>query len=102
MKAARPRYALRLSAAGREEEQIDGLAVRMERVREARKIQQDERELEGAPSRRVSVVELLTETLAERARNGTVRHPERIESVLVRREQRNSLLDSVRGVAGAE
>ena len=43
---------LGLAAARREEEQVDGLAVRIARVGEAGEVQQDERELEGAPARR--------------------------------------------------
>ena len=91
---------LRLAAAGGEEEQVHGLAVRIERVREARHVQQDECELEGPPSGWVPVVELIAEALPERARHGPVRHPERIESILVRCEQRDSLLNPIRRVTG--
>ena len=93
---------LRLAAAGREEEQVHGLAVRIERVREARQVQQNECELEGPPTRPLPIVELFTEALAQRARDGPVRHPERIECVLVRRQQRDAALDPVRGVGSAE
>ena len=65
MKAARPRYASVFSAACREEEQVHGLAVGVERIREARQVQQDERELEGPPSGWAPVAELIAETLAE-------------------------------------
>ena len=93
---------LRLASAGREEEQVHGLTVRIERIREARQVQQHERELKRPPSGRVPIVELLAEALAQRARDGPVRHPKRIECVLVRRQQRDAALDPVRGVSGAE
>ena len=93
---------LRLAAAGREEEQIHRLAVRIERVREARQVQQNECELEGPPSGRVPIVELLAEALAQGARDSPVRQPERVECVLGRRQQRDAALDSVRGVVGPE
>ena len=93
---------LRLAAAGREEEQVHGLAVRIERIREARQVQQNERELEGPPTRPLPIVELRAEAPAERARDGPVRHPECVERVLVRCQQRDAALDPVRGVSGAE
>ena len=46
---------LGLAAAGREEEQVDRLAVRVARVGEAGQVEQDEGELEGAPARRLDV-----------------------------------------------
>ena len=52
MKAARPEVGLGLAAAGREEEQVDHLAVVVRRVDDARQVHQEERELERPPRRR--------------------------------------------------
>ena len=92
----------RLAAAGRKEEEVHGLAVRVERARKARQIQQDERELEGPPPGRIPRGELLAEALTERARDGAVRHPKGIECIVVCRQQRDALSDPVRSVAGTE
>ena len=83
---------LGLAAAGREEEQVHRLAVWVARVGEAGQVEQDEGELEGAPARLLDL-----EPLAERPRDGPVRHAEGVEGVGVLAEHGDAALDPVGG-----
>ena len=87
----------RLPPAGREEEQIHGLAVWIVRIGQPGEVQQDEGELKGAPTGR-STVELRREPLPEGARNGAVRHTEGVEHVGVRRQYGDAAFHAIGGV----
>ena len=80
---------LGLSAAGREEQQVHRLAVRVVRVGEAGQVQQQERELERAPARPLRS-DLLPEAPAQGAGHGPVGHPEGVQQVRVLAEQRHA------------
>ena len=72
------------------EEEVNRVSVGIARVGEARKIEQDEGELERAPARR-----LAGEPLTERPCDGAVGHAEGLEGVGVLGEQADAALDPV-------
>ncbi len=70
------------------------------RIHDSRQVQEDERELEGPPTRTLAT-ELVGQALAQRTRNGPVRHAEGIERVFIHHESRNAAFHSIRSMPGA-
>ena len=75
-----PQVGLGLAPAGREEQQIHRLAVRVDRISEAGQVQQQERELERPPARPVGS-DLVAQPLAQGPRHRPVRDPEGVQQI---------------------
>ena len=88
----KPEVGLGLATARGEEQQVHRCAVGIARVGKAREIQQEKRELEGAPARGLD-----SETLAERSGHGAIGHAESVERVRILGEHRDAPLDPVGG-----
>ena len=86
---------LRLAAAGREEQQVGGFAVGIGGVHESGQVQEQEPDLEGTP-----LWVRVARAGGERPRDGAIRHPEGVEGVLVRGENRDAAFDAVGGQPG--
>ncbi len=87
MKAVRPEVGLGLAAAGREEQQVDELAIAMRWYRDAREVDQHERELERAPLAAATssgcAVAVLGQALPHRRGDRPVGDPKGLERVRV-------------------
>ena len=86
-----PQVRLGLAAAGREEQQVHCLAVSIGRVGQARQVEQDERELERTPARRLDM-----EPLAQRPGHRAVRHAKGVEGIRIVRQHRDPAVDPSR------
>ena len=93
---------LRLAAAGRKEEQIDGLAIGVQRIVQTRKIQEDEGELERPPLRSCLagwITAVTRRALAIGARHRLIHGAEGETRVWIARKKRDAVRDSSACVA---
>ena len=96
-----PEVRLRLAAAGREEEEVHELAFRVRGVGEARQVQQEEGELEGAPARRFGYP-FTGKPPRECGGDGAVGDAEGVERVRILRQDADAPLHAVGGGTGVE
>ena len=87
----KPQVRLRLAAAGREEQQVHCLALNIGWVGQARQVEQDERELERTPARRLDI-----EPLAQRPGHRAVRDAKCVEGIRIVRQHRDPAVDPSR------
>ena len=83
-----PQVRLGLAAAGREEQQVHRLSVRVPWIGEAGQVQQQKRELERPPARSFGL-DLVAEPPAQSARHRPVRDPEGVQEIRILAEHRH-------------